>query len=131
MARKRGDGQGAFQFKGWAAGAKARGGRESHARVLRTPREVRAALCYVLQNARRHATDERRMIDPGWDDPRSSGVWLEGWAGDVQLPPAASIAPVSEPRTWLLTTGWRRAGLIRVDEVPAAALTPPRPSRAG
>jgi hypothetical protein len=31
----------------------------------------------------------------------------------------------------LLATGWRRAGLIRVDEVPAAALNPPRGSRAG
>jgi REP element-mobilizing transposase RayT len=44
-----------------------------HVRILRTPREVRLALCYVLQNARRHATDERRVLDPEWIDPRSSG----------------------------------------------------------
>ncbi len=64
-----------------------------HARILRTPREVRNALCYVLQQTRRHETTDRVMVDPNWIDPRSSG----------------------------LTHGWRRHGLIRVDEVPSAA----------
>jgi REP element-mobilizing transposase RayT len=93
-----------------------------HARILRSPQEVRLALCYVLQNTRRHATTERAIVDPSWIDPRSSGPWFDGWR-NVPGPfaPAAGEAPTAEPRTWLLSTGWRRAGLIRVDEVPSAA----------
>ena len=100
-----------------------------HARALRSPREVRAALCYVLQNTRRHATTERTMVDPTWIDPRSSGPWFDGWReapgglarADTGEPGSPGKRPTSPPRTWLLSTGWRRCGLIRVDEVPAAA----------
>ncbi len=95
-----------------------------HARTLRSPREVRLALCYVLQNTRRHAATEREIVDPTWIDPRSSGPWFDGWRSAPQgyeAPPGEP--PVREPRTWLLSAGWRRAGLIRVDEVPSAAFT--------
>ena len=62
---------------------RARGGRGSvfsdryHASALRTPSQVRAALCYVLQNARRH----HLAIDPRWNgaDPFSSAWWFDGW----------------------------------------------------
>jgi putative transposase len=93
-----------------------------HARILRSPREARYALCYVLQNTRRHATTEREMVDPCWIDPRSSGPWFDGWRSvpDDFAPPPEE-APTSESQTWLLSEGWRRAGLIRVDEVPSAA----------
>jgi hypothetical protein len=93
-----------------------------HARLLRSPREVRLALCYVLQNTRRHATTEHEMVDPDWIDPRSSGPWFDGWRSppDAFASPAEA-PPTSEPRTWLLSKGWRRCGLIRVDEVPPAA----------
>lgn len=101
-----------------------------HARVLRSPREVRWALAYVLQNARRHLTSEGGIVDPGWIDPRSSGGGFDGWRdggiaeggggqGADRPAPAPSIAA---PRTWLLAVGWRRHGLLRHDEVPAAAL---------
>jgi hypothetical protein len=93
-----------------------------HSRILRTPREVRNAICYVLQNTRRHDTSERVMVDPSWIDPRSSGPWFDGWrevpegfANPTREPPTAV------PQTWLLAHGWRRHGLIRVDEVPPAA----------
>lgn len=103
-----------------------------HARALRSPREVRLALCYVLQNTRRHATTARTLVDPSWIDPRSSGPWFDGWrlrnAGEALaaahgLHDAGEIAPTSPPRTWLLATGWRRHGLIRLDEVPSAAFS--------
>ncbi len=98
-----------------------------HARILRTPREVRLALCYVLQNARRHATTQRRILDPEWIDPRSSGPWFDGWVdGTAGAGASTRPRPVAEARTWLLASGWRRAGLIRVDEIPAAARTSPR-----
>src|SRR5690242_1240817 len=48
-----------------------------HVEILRTPKQTRHALCYVLQNARRH--DER--IDPRFHgmDPFSSAWWFDGW----------------------------------------------------
>jgi REP element-mobilizing transposase RayT len=94
-----------------------------HARILRSPREVRLALCYVLQNTRRHATTEREIVDPDWIDPRSSGPWFHGWRTFPEaFAPPHGQAPTAEPQTWLLSEGWRRHGLIRVDEVPRAAL---------
>ncbi len=96
-------------------------GERYHARVLRTPREVRNALCYVLQNARRHSDRDAGMVDPSWIDPRSSGPGFDGWRGGAVGAPSTG-AVVRRPRTWLLSAGWRRHGLIEVDEVPAAGL---------
>jgi REP-associated tyrosine transposase len=93
-----------------------------HSRILRSPREVRLALCYVLQNTRRHATTDREIVDPCWIDPRSSGPWFDGWReGPDGFAKPAEDPPTAEPQTWLLSEGWRRVGLIRVDEVPSAA----------
>jgi REP element-mobilizing transposase RayT len=92
-----------------------------HARALRTPREVRHALCYVLQNARRHATGHGRMLAPGWIDPCSSGPTFDGWR-DAPSPGRLPVrTSTSRATTWLLAVGWRRCGLVQVDEVPAAA----------
>ena len=96
-----------------------------HARLLRTPREVRNALCYVLQNYRRHhaAEAERRggMIDPTWLDPRSSATAFDGWRDRPEVTEARPPPPVSAPTFWLLRNGWRRHGLLDVDETPPAA----------
>lgn len=62
-----------------------------HAHVLRTPREVRRALIYVLNNARKH----------GWSfrgpDPYSSAA------------PSSRRRIAVDPKHWLLSVGWRRA----------------------
>jgi hypothetical protein len=93
-----------------------------HARVLRSPREVRLALCYVLQNARRHATTADAIIDPAWIDPCSSGKWFDGWRSLPEgVAPPDGPPPVAPAQTWVLSIGWRRRGLIRIDEVPPAA----------
>ena len=93
-----------------------------HVRVLRTPREVRNALVYVLQNARRHTPqDPDRIIDPYWIDSRSSGRWFDGWRGVAPAENTEGLVDVA--RSWLLRTGWRRHGLVDVDEVPPAAFT--------
>jgi hypothetical protein len=83
--------------------------------VLRTPREARNAIAYVLLNARRHlARAGRAPASLAAIDPASSGRWFEGWA---QAPePSADPPAVAPARTWLLHTGWRRHGLIRPDE---------------
>lgn len=81
-----------------------------HAHVLKTPREVRNALAYLLHNARHHG------IHFAGPDPCSSGAWFDGWDRAKPLDPgnpeSTRPAPWPHPRTWLLTSGWRRHGPI-------------------
>ena len=89
-----------------------------HLRVLRTPREVRNALAYVLLNGRRHAHERLgKRLGKGRVDPASSGRWFDGWRGHLGAS-ARDPAAVAAPHTWLLGVGWRRHGLLRLDEVP-------------
>jgi REP element-mobilizing transposase RayT len=89
-----------------------------HLHVLRTPREVRHALSYVLLNARRHLAKLGRRLPAAAVDPASSGRWFSGW--NRRFHPASSLPPppVAGPHTWLLRVGWRRHGLIDPAEVP-------------
>ena len=96
-----------------------------HLRVLRTPREVRNALAYVLPNARRHAAKAGRALGRVRAiDPASSGRWFDGWKRIPRIASPAHPPPetpaVSTPHSWLLTRGWRRRGLLDPDEVPGA-----------
>jgi len=83
-----------------------------HARPLRTPREVRIALAYVLFNFKKH-----QVRVPTRLDPCSSAPWCDGFRdrGATSL----EGAPVAAPRTWLARVGWRRHGLLSPDEAPA------------
>jgi hypothetical protein len=92
-----------------------------HMQLLTSPTQTRNALSYVLNNWRRHRIDHA-----GWRyDPFSSGelfagFWPEGkpparpppWLAEDEPPPTAT------PRSWLLRTGWSRAGAISPFEVP-------------
>ena len=92
-----------------------------HLRVLRTPREVRNALAYVLLNARRHLAQRRgRAAVRGNEiDPASSGRWFHGWTTTgLENARGDPRRPVAEPHTWLLRVGWRRHGRISRGEVP-------------
>jgi REP element-mobilizing transposase RayT len=87
-----------------------------HVRILRTPREVRNALAYVLLNARKHLATVKRVFTGEELDPASSGRWFDGWRHaevDSRDPPS-----VAAPHTWLLAVGWRRHGLIDPSEIP-------------
>jgi REP element-mobilizing transposase RayT len=84
-----------------------------HERALRTPREVRSALAYVLNNARRHGLRLAQGMDFF-----SSGPWFDGWRETFRTRGVPQTRPVATGRTWLLRTGWRRRGLIRLAEVP-------------
>ena len=93
-----------------------------HADPVRSPRHMRNVLCYVLQNARRHG--ERMDPSYGGIDPFSSAWYFEGWADESwrdRVVPSAHAPPVVAPESWLLTTGWRRHGLIHPTETPPAA----------
>jgi len=90
-----------------------------HARILRTPRDVRNVIGYVLNNWRHH--DEHREIDAmSWHvDYFSSAPTFDGWAeGRPPLPSEYQPLETSPPATWLLGTGWRRHGPISMYAVP-------------
>ena len=86
-----------------------------HERPLGSPAEVKNALGYVLCNYRRHS-DSR--VPPHWLDPCSSGEFFDGWRGRPRPLQPQRGDPVRPPRTWLLSQGWRRRGLISPDLVP-------------
>jgi len=92
-----------------------------HDRILKTPREVRNALVYVLQNGvkhgatfwlRRSGSQEVRTVDP-----HSSGRWFDGWRDPPPLRGGGGARPQAA-RTWLLRTGWRRHGLLTLTDAP-------------
>ena len=93
--------------------------------VLRTPAEVRCARAYALNNYRRHAAQAGRRLGRGWVDPCSSWAFFDGWRDlPRNLDPAAAkerAGPViaAQPKSWLVRVGWRRRGLVSVNEVPA------------
>jgi hypothetical protein len=70
-----------------------------HHRRLSSLQEVRNAIAYVLNNARKHL----ELFAPREIDPASSGRWFWGRALD-----APAVAP---PRYWLLRA-WSRVGAI-------------------
>lgn len=89
-----------------------------HSRILRTPREVRYALGYVLNNARKHGLRVSGI------DPCSSGSAFDGWRDRRR--PAGRSEPTQRAitcvaRSWLLTIGWRRHGRIGIDDVPGSS----------
>jgi hypothetical protein len=93
-----------------------------HRRDLRSPREVRNALVYVLTNLKKHAPELRayddhdaRRGDSGVIDTRSSAPFFQGW--DRGPPPMNARRPgtcpvATEPWSWLLAQGWKRHGLV-------------------
>ena len=85
--------------------------------------QVRNAIRYVLLNERKHCAERGEKVGKYWVDPYSSGYWFDGWAKRPRLDEpwqkeiAARSSPAAAPTTWLLTTGWRRHGLIALDEI--------------
>jgi REP element-mobilizing transposase RayT len=82
-----------------------------HAVQLTTPKQVRNALAYCLNNWRRHREDLAGPRQRGAHvDPYSSGILFDGW--DVStpflIPDNYSPLPVRGPSTWLLRVGWRK-----------------------
>jgi hypothetical protein len=88
-----------------------------HSRVIKTPRDMRNVLSYVLLN--RHKDLARAGVWVRGLDPCSSGRYFDGFK-DVKAVLLGSGAerapPVARPRSWLLGKGWRRHGLLRTDE---------------
>ena len=92
-----------------------------HASSISSPRQMRNALSYVLNNWRRHDEDEtceaahRAMLDP-----YTTAISFRGWreAEQFAVPAGYEPLPSAAPETWLLRVGWERRGKISVFEVP-------------
>ena len=81
-----------------------------HDRILRTPREVRNALAYVLNNARRHGV----ALPMNAADPCSSATHFDGWRRAPNRPQPDITPSLPPPHTWLQHAGWRRHGLLPI-----------------
>jgi hypothetical protein len=91
-----------------------------HGVPLRSPRQTRNALAYVLLNARHHAAARREPLSRALD-ACSSSPCFEGWTTPrlpTHGPWGETVTPAS---TWLLRTGWRRHGLVDPQEIPGGA----------
>jgi hypothetical protein len=94
--------------------------------VVKSPRQARHTLSYVMNNWRKH--DEQR--EPGrehWTIDWFSSAWaFPDWReyGDApcmwRRPEPYEPLIVYQPRTWLLRVGWKLHGLISCHEVPSA-----------
>jgi REP element-mobilizing transposase RayT len=84
-----------------------------HARILRTPTQVKHALNYVLNNWRHHS-EHRGMESMFWEvDYFSTGPTFAGWKEPAPpLPTTYEPLPTRRPSTWLLSIGWTKAGEI-------------------
>jgi hypothetical protein len=84
-----------------------------HARILRTPTEVRHAINYVLNNWRHH--DEHVGLESSsWQvDYFSSGPTFTRWREPIPpLPSKYLPLQTHKPTSWLLSIGWTRTGTI-------------------
>jgi REP element-mobilizing transposase RayT len=91
-----------------------------HGRALKTPREVRNGIVYVIANFRKHVRDARGPVDLC-----SSAAWFDGFAdaraAHLDALRSGADPPVRAARTWLASSGWRRLGLVSVRESPRSA----------
>jgi REP element-mobilizing transposase RayT len=95
-----------------------------HAEIIKSPRQARHALAYVLNNWRKHREDRGQRSQTWMVDPFSTATLFLGWkeleGGAWKVREDYRPMTVWEPRTWLLAEGWRRYGLIGCHEVPSA-----------
>ncbi len=86
-----------------------------HDHILKTPSEVRRALAYVLNNHYKHGYAAKLDLDF-----YASGAWFGGWRQSFTVGGKEGIPDhVALPQSWLCRIGWRRCGLISLDEEPA------------
>ena len=84
-----------------------------HAVVITSPKQMRNTICYVLNNWRRHGQDQDADSMFWSVDYFSSGATFAGWQeGAHTLPRGYEPLPVQGAKSWLLSTGWRKAGSI-------------------
>ena len=120
--------QQAFAFRTWG-GKRAGAGRPPKGARAGAPHRARERFSKPTPV---HVT--LKVVAPIWDvDYYSSGPTFEGWA-ELDDSPFLYRAPdyprlsVARPQTWLLRVGWRKAGPIRMRDVPGPRSSSPSPS---
>jgi hypothetical protein len=90
-------------------------------RILKSPKQTRHCLLYVLNNFRRHAAQRGKILDVDYVDPCSSGRFFDGWIGVWFEHRTGRDPPVVPAKTWLLKKGWRVWGELATWELPGGA----------
>jgi REP element-mobilizing transposase RayT len=109
-----------------------------HTERLETPLQVKNALAYVLGNWRKHGEDRDVAGPQPRTDRFSTGPFFDGW--DTGPPPQLFFPkdlpfpedgpfPIRFPRSRLLTTGWKKHGLISPWHKPGPQGRAARPRR--
>ncbi len=92
-----------------------------HVQLLTSPRQVRNAIRYVLLNIRKHIKQREGHAPPVKIDAASSSSQFDGWRPCPETRRARAAQEevgVARAMGWLLSTGWRRHGLIDLSAVP-------------
>ncbi len=89
-----------------------------HSRQLKTPRETRNALAYVLLQAHRHAAKASGGRSTPVIDPCSSAPLFDGFTGGRRPRAGPWDETVVPAGMWLSKVGWKRYGKIDPTEVP-------------
>jgi len=79
-----------------------------HAEMVTTPTQCRRALIYVLANIFKHGG----RAEGSKIDTFSTAPWFPFDDQQHEHPLKKRRKPAAEPKTWLLRTGWRKAGPI-------------------
>lgn len=96
-----------------------------HQEIIKTPRQARRTLSYVLNNWRKHREDREPHTKNWTVDPFSTAWGFGGWKeyrdGEClwMPPPTYESLIVYLPKTWLLREGWRKSGPISMFEIPS------------
>jgi REP element-mobilizing transposase RayT len=85
-----------------------------HSRVIKSPRDMRNVLRYVLLNE--HKDQAKASAEFMGVDLYTSFLWFDGWSTVGRRSQPSRGDPVVAPHCWLLSKGWRRYGLLRTDE---------------
>jgi REP element-mobilizing transposase RayT len=108
-----------------------------HTERLETPAQVKHALAYVLGNWRKHGED-RDGGPPRRMDRYSTAPFFDGWDTGPTPPvffrkdlpfPEDGPFPIRFPKSWLLTTGWKKHGLLSPWQRPGPRGAPPKRRR--
>jgi REP element-mobilizing transposase RayT len=103
--------------------------------VIRSPKQVRHVLAYVMNNWRKHGEDRAGLARRWLVDPFSTAILFTGWK-ELEGQAPWTIRPDYQPmvvtpaRSWLLRIGWERHGAISVHEVPGPPAWPTARRRA-
>ena len=93
-----------------------------HARPIASPRQARHCLQYVMNNARKHAAEQGRVLARDWVDPFSSAPTFEGWSHRTVTSADPTKSGVTKaPEFWLLRVAWRQHGLLDPNAIPGPA----------